>query len=297
MNNCKDEHLPNLYSQLVQINNEQTNHIRILLKEKYDNSKNDEIYDELTRVNNELANLQREFAKKNAQLEKANNLKNQFIGMAAHDLRNPLNIILSYLEFLLNNTADPLSKNHVDFLKEIYKSSEFMLNLVEDILDVSKIESGKLDLNLEEVDIVELLGRNIKMNKIFAKKKEIKLNLITQLDKKYLYLDSKKMEQVFNNLIGNSIKYSFIGSEIDVRIFQEDENTIITVKDSGLGIEEDMMGEIFNPFLASKKEGTAGEKSTGLGLAIVKKIIDGHNGEIWVESESGKGATFYCKLP
>ena len=293
--------IPYLYEEIIKINNEQTNFIRKILKEKSfvsSHSNQDEaMYDELTKVNNELSNLQREFAKKNVELTKANELKNQFIGMAAHDLRNPLNIILSYIEFMINDSKNLSIKKHEEFLREIYSSSEFMLKLVEDILDVSKIESGKIELHFEKIDIVSLLKRNIRLNNFFAAKKRIKINFNSSLTKKIIEIDSKRMEQVFNNLIGNSIKYSFQDSEINVGIYEEDNSIIVSIKDTGLGIEEDMLNKIFDPFQTAKIPGTAGEKNSGLGLAIVKKIIDGHKGYIWVESKLGKGSEFFCKLP
>ncbi|HEX2640330.1 MAG TPA: histidine kinase dimerization/phospho-acceptor domain-containing protein, partial [Pyrinomonadaceae bacterium] len=139
------------YNDLMRINNEQTNSLRSALKELSQRADEesligDRLYDDLSRLNNELATMQRELAKKNHELARLNEQKNQFLGIASHDLRNPLEVILNYSQFLLEDTADVLADEHKEFINIIRSSSGFMLNLVNDFLDYSKIEAGKLDL-------------------------------------------------------------------------------------------------------------------------------------------------------
>jgi len=287
---------------LQQINNEQANQIRQLIKSnqvsitaKHDSDSR--TYEELSHLNNELVNLQRELTRKNAELERLNQLKNEFLGMAAHDLRSPLAIVMSYAEFLLQEKDDVLALEHREFLEIIYNSSEFMLRLIEDLLDVSQIESGNLKLQSEWVDLVELTSKNLYLNNILAARKGVTCVLYEDTKPVMVDCDVRKMEQVLNNLIGNAVKFSHAGSEVSVRITASSGMVCLTVSDKGTGISPEHLDKIFQPFVKGLKKGTSGESSTGLGLYIVKKIIEGHNGFIEAESEPGVGSTFRVFLP
>ncbi len=289
-----------LYEELMLINNEQANEIRKVYKDLFSGNKTDNIgeedYNEISRMNNELTNLQRELNKKNSELSRLNKLKNQFLGMAAHDLRNPLNVILSYSEFILKHLSKDLTADHIDFISTINKSSFFMLNLVEELLDVSKIESGKLDLKLEEADIILLLSEIIKCNEIFAQNKNVRLKFSTGVESLNMTYDPGKIEQVIQNLLSNAVKFSNPNSDILINASLENNELLVAVKDSGIGIEKENLDKIFNPFTKVSLKGTAGEKTTGLGLSICKRIIEGHGGRIWVESKIGEGSVFNFSL-
>ena len=288
-------------NQLHQINNEQANHIRSLVKKNFNTEQNvskaSEQLNELSRLNNELVNLQREMAKKNAELQRLNELKNQFLGMAAHDLRTPLGNIMSFAEFLEEETEGQLNDDHRKFLKLISTSAEFLLKMIEDLLDISKIESGKLVLNPEPTDLVELAEQNILFNNALASKKNISISLSYSHKPVPVNIDKQKMDQVFSNLLSNAVKFSHPGNPVWVNISRLENKVRVEVTDQGIGLPAKFMEIIFQPFNKVSASGTAGEKSTGLGLSIVKKIIDGHNGKIEVESEEGKGSRFYFDLP
>lgn len=289
-------------NQLQKINNEQANLIRKLMKEKIDfqsnrKNENEQSYDDLTGLNNELINLQRELAKKNAELERLNETKNRFLGMAAHDLRSPLAIIQGYAAFLTENASSELSEKNLMFLNTIYSTSEFMLNLVEDLLNVSKIESGKLELNKETFDLTEFVKRNIELNKVLAGDKNIDINLTGSPGSIQIFADRHKIEQVFNNLLNNAIKFSYSGTNIQVDISHFNGKAKVSVKDQGKGIPKDQQDKIFQPFGKTSETGTEGEQGTGLGLLIVKRIVEGHGGEIWVKSEPKEGTAFTFTLP
>jgi signal transduction histidine kinase len=289
-------------NQLQQINNEQANFIRMLAKNNYSEKKNasqtdEHLFDELSRLNNELVNLQREMAKKNAELARLNELKNQFLGMAAHDVRNPLGVIMNFSEFLIDETENTFSEEHKKFLKIIYSSAEFLLKLIEDLLDISKIESGKLNLNLQKADFVEFAERNIQLNNILASKKNITIQLNYDQKPVVFNFDQQKMEQVFNNLLTNAVKFSYEGNNVMVTIRANEGSVWVEVQDQGIGIPSHLTETIFHPFSKASTAGTAGEKSTGLGLTIVKRIIEGHGGSIAVKSEEGKGSVFFFELP
>lgn len=296
------EDLEQLFDELVKIGNEQANLLRAAVKESVDLARNhadrdSALYDELGRLNNELANLQRELAKKNAELERLNEQKNQFLGIAAHDLRNPLNAILMYSEFLLDEASEALDEEQLEFVSIIRSSSEFMLRLVNNLLDVAKIESGKLQLDLASTDLKSLVERNISVNRALASRKQIELSLTCVGDIPTLVVDPSKIEQVLNNLVTNAIKFSEPGSAVKVLLEEKETQVILSVRDHGPGIPPEELDKLFQPFQKTSVRATGGEQSTGLGLAIVRKIVQGHQGEIWVESERGKGSVFYVSLP
>lgn len=287
---------------LQQISNEQANQIRNLLKEKStENRQADKetklLFDELSRLNNELVNLQRELSKKNVELSRLNDLKNQFLGMAAHDLRNPLGVIQSYAEFLIDEAAGNLSEEHQKFLDTIYNSTDFMLRLIEDLLDISKIESGKIQLNKESFDLIGMTSENINLNRTLASKKKIIIEFAHKPDQIKITADSPKLEQVLNNLLTNAIKFSEPESKIFVNVNTVDCHVVIKVRDEGIGIKNEDLDKLFVPFSKISSKGTCDEKGTGLGLSIVKKIINSHEGNIEVFSEFGKGTEFVVNLP
>ncbi|HKV09327.1 MAG TPA: ATP-binding protein [Thermoanaerobaculia bacterium] len=286
----------------LRIDNERTNALRAAMKdlslrieERAGQGSPD--YDELSRLNNELATAQRELARKNAELARLNDQKNQFLGIAAHDLRNPLDVILTYSRFLLEDAGETLDPQHTRFIRTIRSSSSFMLNLVEDLLDVSKIEAGRLELDLARVDLAALVRRNVELHRVLAEKKEIGIDLEEEGGEVPMVLDPAKIEQVLNNLIGNAVKFSPPGRRVLVRLTGQGEGAVIAVHDQGPGIPAHEMDKLFRPFEKTSVRSTGGEKGAGLGLTIVKNIVSGHGGEIRVESTVGEGAAFYVSLP
>jgi signal transduction histidine kinase len=255
------------------------------------------MYDELSRLNNELANLQRELAKKNAELEHLSALKDQFLGMAAHDLRTPLSIILGYSSFLEEDLSGDLAEEQAEFLSVIRSSSRFMLHLVNSLLDVATIESGKLELELQPTDLAALVARTVSLNATLAEGKRIRLACECDERLPQMALDGPKMEQVLNNLLSNAIKFSYPDGTVVVRLVRQGDYAVLSVADHGRGIPEEQLDELFQWFARTRVKGTAGEKGTGLGLAIAQKIVEGHMGDIWVESTLGQGSRFYVSLP
>jgi two-component system, OmpR family, sensor kinase len=255
------------------------------------------LYDDLTRVNNDLATLQRQMAKKNAELEKLNEQKNHFIGMAAHDLRNPLSVILAFADFLETNAASVLNHEQRRFITTIKSTSEFMLALVTELLDVTAIEAGELKLNRQVLDLGQLISRNVEMNRVLAGKKQITVTFDPPGDPVMVSGDAGKLEQVLNNLVTNAVKFSHPGTRVRVVLAESSEGATIAVHDQGQGIPAEELPRLFRPFSTTSVSTTGGEQSTGLGLAIVRKIVEGHGGRIWVDSEVGKGSTFLVALP
>lgn len=251
----------------------------------------------LLELNQEQSNLGRELQKKNAEMKKLNELKNQFLGIAAHDLRNPIGIIMGYSDFLLEEIQDYISPDHTKMLTAIKSSSEFMLHLLNELLDISKIESGKLNLEKREVNIATFIKNNLDLNRVLAQKKNISIQLNTIDSAPELIFDPDKIDQVLNNLISNAIKFSLPNTKIIVNVYMSGDNVKVSVTDQGQGIPKDEMSKLFKTFEITSVKSTGGEKSTGLGLSIARNIIIGHGGKIWVDSQVGKGSTFCFSLP
>ncbi len=293
-----------LYQDMMRMQNEQINHLRNAIKKQTElirrkdtkNIDSNTLYEELSRLNNQLINLQRELTRKNAELQRINQRMTEFLGMATHDLRNPLSVILTYSEFLLE-TADSLDPQKREFLQIIHDSSRFMLHLVDDLLDFATIESGQLHLEKEPTDLVWLIQNNIARNQLLARKKNITITLEADADLPLLLVDQGQIEQVMNNLVGNAIKFSYPETTILVKIKRENDTIVVFVHDQGPGIPPHEQDRLFKPFSRTSVQSTGGEKSTGLGLAITRKIIEAHNGRIWVTSKEGQGSTFAFSLP
>lgn len=254
-------------------------------------------FDELSSLNNELATMQRQLAKQNVELERLNQEKNHYLGMAAHDLRGPLSAIYSYSEFVLNEAGDVLSEEHLRFLSIIQSSSNYMAALVDDLLDVSIIESGQLHLYPEYVEIDALVKERISINSILAKKKRIGIMYCQDDELPLMNVDPAKISQVIDNLTSNAIKYSPEGGSVEVRLCVKKNDIVISVKDQGQGIPAGEIDKLFQLFGRTSVRSPHGEKSTGLGLAIAHRIVQGHGGKIWIESEEGRGSTFFVSLP
>jgi len=297
-----DNDLMELYDELMGITNEQANELRAAVKQCTEISRRaqrgSDLYDEISRLNNQLVAMQRELARKNAELERLNEQKNQFLGMAAHDLRNPLHVISGYSEFLRDEASETLPERYIEFLSIIHSTSRFMEQMVDDLLDVTEIESGKLTLNLQPTDLNRLVEENVQVNRSIAAQKDIEIDLQAHSLPTVL-IDPHKIEQVLNNLISNAIKYSPPHSTIRVRLRyrESDEEITLAVEDEGPGIPEGELDRLFTPFETTSVQATGGERSTGLGLVIVKRIVEGHQGTIEVDSEVNKGTTFRVRLP
>lgn len=256
----------------------------------------DTLREQYIRLTGELNNLTRQTQKTNAELVKLNEVKNRFLGIAAHDLRNPIGAIKSYSEFLLEENAS-LSPDQAEFLQTINESSSYMLGLLDDLLDIARIESGRLGLELRETDLPALARRCASLNRPLADRKGVSITLACHGQLPPILADSLKIEQVMNNLLSNAVKFSSPGQTIEVDLFLCGGFVTVAVKDQGKGIASQNIGRIFDPFNRISSRGTAGERCSGLGLSIARKIVQGHEGRIWVESEEGKGATFYFTLP
>ncbi|MDP2965868.1 MAG: ATP-binding protein, partial [Pelolinea sp.] len=232
--------------------------------------------------------------KQRIQLENLNQMKNKFLGICAHDLRNPLSSIMGYSELILDDNQVTLSEDHTMCIGRIHSSALRMLEMVNTLLDVSVIESGHLELHLSKGAVKPLLEEHIQISRLLADKKNITIHSSLH-DTPDISFDKDRISQVFDNIISNAIKYSPQGSSIYVSLDSTNGYVRVSVRDEGPGISREEQGKLFHEFQRLSSKPTGGEKSTGLGLAIVKKIIDYHKGKIEVESQPGKGSTFIIK--
>lgn len=226
-----------------------------------------------------------------------NHMKDEFLGMAAHDLRNPIWTIKMMAEMIKDGVVGEVTETQRLFLQRIESTSDKMLSLVNELLNVSVIESGNLKLLTKPTNLKEFLQECYDANVMFAKAKLIQLNI--QMDKNIpqMSIDQDHMTQVINNLLSNAIKYSHANTTVMLRGKVVGSELLISVEDQGQGIPADELPKLFTKFGRTSVMPTAGEKSTGLGLAIVKKIVEAHNGKIWAESKVGQGSTFTVALP
>lgn len=238
-----------------------------------------------------------ELQKKNFQLQEANQLKNQFLAMAAHDLRNPIGVIRGYADFLAEEVPDTKNIGSKEMLEKCRSLCDFMIEMLNELLDISQIESGKVNLKITDVDCNKLVESVVNMHRAYAQKKKIEIVFHSDQDIPLISLDSRRMEQALDNLISNAIKYSFEGTRVNVELTVGSRELIISVKDQGQGIKESELSKLFKPFSRASSLATGGERSTGLGLAIVAKIVQEHKGRVWVESSWGSGSSFFIALP
>jgi PAS domain S-box-containing protein len=232
-----------------------------------------------------------------AEIEHLNQLNIEFLSRAAHDLRNPISTIIVLAEFLFDEVATSrLTEEQLGYLSDIRSASEFMLQLIDDVLEIFSIESGNLHLDLHLSDPRKLLENNVGLNAKLAQQKHIRVGLQIEGTLPRLPLDEGKIEQVLNNLICNAVKFSKPGSAVEVRVAAQDGGVLISVRDQGPGIPEAEHVKLFQPYGRTSVRATAGERSTGLGLAISRKIVEGHGGHIWVESQVGLGSMFLFTL-
>jgi signal transduction histidine kinase len=241
---------------------------------------------------------ERELHERIEELQRLNRIKNEFVGMAAHDLRSPLAVVEMYASFLLDDPGSCLAAKDREFLRVIKNQGRFMLNLINDLLDVTRIESGDLDLRVQPGDWAEFVRRNADLNGALAARRDVAIEVgIDLAESPMISFDPNRMVQVLNNLVGNAVKFSPAGSKIEIRVRRDGDTVRTSVVDLGPGIAAAELPALFKPFYRGTAPLPPGERSTGLGLTIARRIVEAHGGKIGVESEPGHGATFWFTLP
>ncbi|MFT3781634.1 MAG: response regulator [Nibricoccus sp.] len=231
------------------------------------------------------------------QLKTANQAKNKLLGMAAHDLRNPLASIRGLAEFLRDGTVGELTPDQLDLANTIFETSQSMLTLLNELLDVATIEAGELKVHKEPYNLSELVEKAVYLNNINAARKNTKIIYSPPAEAPIVRMDQAKIRQVMDNLLSNAVKYSPPGSSINVRISGFHPAFTVAVQDQGPGIPENERHKLFTDFATLSSKPTGGEKATGLGLAICRKIVEAHRGAITATNLPGGGCEFSIMLP
>ncbi len=232
------------------------------------------------------------------QLIELNTTKNKFMGIAAHDLRNPLGAIIGFSELLKDESAIKSSPDLLDIVRNIHDAGASALSLINDLLDFTAIASGHLALKREMIETKEFVDSTLKTHQMFARAKNITITvLVDQGVPEYIIADRNRIRQVLDNILSNAVKYSHQHTEIQFHMFAKGGNLHCEVIDQGQGIPEHELKELFKEYSRTSVLPTGGEKSTGLGLAIAKKIIKGHGGDVGAKSTVGVGSTFYFHIP
>src|SRR5262245_5004140 len=242
------------------------------------------------------ARLFQEIADKSRQLEVASQHKSEFLANMSHELRTPLNAIIGFSEVLSERMFGDLNEKQDEYLKDIYASGQHLLSLINDILDLSKIEAGRMELELADFSLPAALDNALTLVRERASRRGIMLERAIDDRVGMIRGDERKVKQVLLNLLSNALKFTPEGGRIDLRATMNDGMAEISVADTGMGIAPEDQEAIFEEF---RQVGTADKKveGTGLGLALSRKFIELHGGRIWVQSEPGKGSTFSFTLP
>lgn len=247
----------------------------------------------------ERAQLYADLKIANEQLKEMDKLKDEFVSVTSHELRTPMTAIKSYVWMVLNGKAGLLDPKAADYLNKVYISTERLINLVNDMLDVSRIESGRIQLQLAPLDIVEL-ARQVK-EEFMAKavERNLALEITSSLSVEKASADKEKIHQVLENLVGNAFKFTPSGGYIGIDVKEVGEQIVITVSDTGKGINSADLPKLFTKFgrLGNSLVSMAESGGTGLGLYICKQIIELHKGSISAESVVGSGSKFIFTLP
>jgi signal transduction histidine kinase len=230
--------------------------------------------------------------------EAANQAKSEFLANMSHELRTPLNAIIGFSEVLYDQKFGPLNETQRDYLNDVLESSKHLLSLINDILDLAKVESGKMELALSNFSLKELLEHSLIFIKEKAFKQNIELSLGIAEEVGYIRADERKVRQIVFNLLSNAIKFTLDGGKIGIHARIIGFEAEVSVWDTGIGIAPEDQSKLFEEFVQLENTRTKQYKGSGLGLSLAKKLVTLHGGKIWIESEGkGKGSIFKFTLP
>src|SRR3989449_1776701 len=233
----------------------------------------------------------------NQRLAEVSAHKSQFLASMSHELRTPLNAIIGFSEVLLETMAGPLTEKQAEYLQDILSSGQHLLSLINDILDLSKVEAGRMDLELTTFDVSTSLESALNLIRERANRHAIQLKLEVDERVGLFTADERKFKQVVLNLLSNAAKFTRENGMVGVKAVLKDENLEVSVSDTGIGISKEDQKKIFTAFQQVGDDYTRKQEGTGLGLDLAKKFVELHGGEISVESELGRGSTFIFTLP
>ena len=234
----------------------------------------------------------------NEELKKSAKIKDDFIATMSHELRTPLNSIISLSDLLLDDGyGEVLSENQRNHLEVIERSGQHLLEIINDILDISKVTSGKMELHYEEINFDDVMHAILEMVKTLADKKQVEVSYQNAMNVDRILVDQQRFKQVMINLLTNAIKFTDEHKSVGVNCSNTTSNIKIEVWDEGIGMSQEGIKKLFKPFVQLDSEHTRSQQGTGLGLSLVKNMIELHSGSVSVQSEEGKGSVFTIVLP
>ncbi|HVJ13540.1 MAG TPA: GAF domain-containing protein [Burkholderiales bacterium] len=245
----------------------------------------------------ENVRLFNEIQEKSAQLEVANKHKSEFLANMSHELRTPLNAIIGFSEVLTERMFGEINEKQAEYLKDIHESGRHLLSLINDILDLSKIEAGRMELEVSSFDLPSALSNAMTLIRERAQRHGINLGLEVDERLGELSGDERKFKQIMLNLLSNAVKFTPDGGRVDVSARRYDGVIEVSVKDTGVGIAPEDHAAVFEEFKQVGRDRLRKAEGTGLGLALTKRFVELHGGDIRLESEPGKGSTFSFRLP
>jgi signal transduction histidine kinase len=249
-------------------------------------------------VASENAKLFAELREAKERAELSDRAKSDFLANMSHELRTPLNAIIGFSEMLVDEKAGPLNANQKDFLNDILKSGRHLLTLINDVLDLARVASGKLELRPQSFSLREAIAETCSIVKPMADQRNVTINIDARVDNDIVTLDPLRFKQVLYNLLSNAIKYNYENGHVEVAVSVDKQNQIrLQVKDTGRGIKEEDLPRIFHDFVQLDIGTAKLQPGAGLGLALTKKILEEQKGSITAESEVGQGSTFTVVLP
>jgi signal transduction histidine kinase/DNA-binding response OmpR family regulator len=262
------------------------------------------LYEELHTRNRELTDalaenvrLYRELEEKSHQLEQASQHKSEFLANMSHELRTPLNAIIGFSEVLLERMFGELNPRQAEYLQDILDSGRHLLDLINDILDIAKVEAGRMELMLERFSLADVLDNGLTMVRERASRHGIALELEVDSAIDVVDADERKIKEVILNLLSNAVKFTPDGGRIEVAARRVGQEAQIAVRDTGVGITSEDLEHVFDEFQQVGSTTTKPHEGTGLGLTLAKKFVELHGGRIWAESQVGVGSTFTFTLP
>jgi PAS domain S-box-containing protein len=228
----------------------------------------------------------------------ANRLKTEFLANMSHELRTPLNAIIGFAELMYKGKVGPLSPEHREYIGDIRTSARHLLQLINDVLDLAKVESGTMEFRPEEVDLSQLTTEVRDILRGLAAKKHLRVEINVDEEVRNVVVDASRVKQILYNYLSNAIKFTPEGGRIFVRVASESHSLFrIDVEDTGVGIPSEQLGKLFVEFQQLDASAAKQHQGTGLGLALTKRIVEGHGGRVAVRSTPGQGSTFSAVLP
>jgi len=246
------------------------------------------------------ANLNRmsdELGRVYGELEATSRHKSEFLANMSHELRTPLNAVIGFSEVLQEKMFGDLNEKQLEYVHDIHASGRHLLSLINDILDLSKIESGKMELELTQVHLPSTLDGTLTLVRERAVRHGLEVQLSVAEEIGETVADERKVRQILLNLLSNAVKFTPDGGKIDVRATRSYDNVEISVSDTGIGIAQEDQEAIFEEFRQVGSDYARKREGTGLGLTLARKFVELHGGRIWVRSEIGRGSTFTFTLP